>query len=88
MPQTRHTPGPWEVGHMNDRRADIGTSDPMSTPIVTVWVNGHTDDANVALVRAAPDLYEALETMLDDCSMSASEGAQSVARAALAKARG
>ncbi len=65
-PTTTHTPGPWEV-----------TPDPMFTrvravtshrPIAECTTPGNTwprDRMNARLIAAAPDLYEALQRIVD-----------------------
>jgi len=56
----RHTPGPWRVfGY------DIGTS-PDETLAVVCAMDDNTDDANAALIAAAPDLLAALADLLAD----------------------
>jgi hypothetical protein len=63
-----HTPGPWHVG------ADIGVgrleiNGPDGRTIACVLDLGDSNeerDANAQLIRAAPDLYEALKLVLDD----------------------
>jgi len=51
----KHTPGPWRVfGY------DIGTS-PDETLAVVCAMDDNTDDANAALIAAAPDLLAALQ---------------------------
>lgn len=78
-----HTPGPWNVGGANimimagegpDRRA----------------VAFAATDANATLVAAAPDLLAALEAMvhMHEHDQSGSGAIVTLARAAIAKARG
>lgn len=85
------TPGPWEA--VNER--DVDTADGKCIAIMGVGVDEF--EANAHLIAAAPDLYEALEKILRECGDEMSDGylanfvhsdKASVARAALAKARG
>lgn len=81
----RHTPGPWRVfGY------DIGTS-PDETLAVVCAMDDNTDDANAALIAAAPDLLAALADLLADAVQmgldeSPVSGSLVAAREALRKA--
>lgn len=82
-----HTPGPWKV----DRPYIRGTG----RAIVSIesWCDEVEDAANARLIAAAPELYEALEAayMVLKPQKSRFEeyvNAVTLARAALAKARG
>lgn len=79
---------------------DVDHEEPMYPTIAEVWpAEGDTDRADAYLIAAAPDLYEALESLVNECRMEKVEGhydAQgydfagclAMARAALAKANG
>lgn len=101
----KHTPGPWSVGKPNKAKQRIDIDAMVFDPDLkhTQWtglarVYGCEDQpatgmqkawANARLIAAAPDLYEALELMLDYYgSHTAKVECQILARAALAKARG
>ena len=90
-----HTPGPWSrvANSIKSRKADC----------VVVRLPAYTDcsgdetpeqlerwDADARLIAAAPDLLEALETMLEMSQMGGfgKAYAEDVARAAIAKAKG
>ncbi len=86
---SKHTPGPW----INDGDGIVWSE---SDPIYG-WIadcrNG-AQDANARLIAAAPDLLEALRSMLSEFSVMASPAtageiaACEAARAAIAKAEG
>ena len=97
--KAQHTPGPWmaiesQPGvHWIDIRETIGGA------IATVW--NDYEGANSRLIAAAPELLEALETLLvregehpdfeddaDGCDLVVTVGDIRKARAAIAKARG
>lgn len=94
MADTGFTRGPWKHGHMFDaERYWIGPD--CDQPVA--FVDRDTPEANVLLIKAAPDLYAALEwayNALGDyggCSCMTETAdccASSRARTALAKARG
>lgn len=106
MTKPTFTPGPWKVEEDGDESVVVGTS-PVSSPIVA-WVNTTkgtetqpgccgNPEANANLIAAAPELYEALETLLKHHSGPQpvdNEAFETVAkdveqaRAVLAKARG
>ena len=58
-----HTPGPWKREY--DAEADIvsGERDSGCT-IATVWPDNSEYEANANLIAAAPDLLEAIETVI------------------------
>ena len=81
-----HTPGPWKVdennkGFVNIRRdVDSYTSD-----IATVWdFYAKNYRSNAHLIAAAPDMLEALETIMD----IGDKACRDIARAAIRKAMG
>ena len=87
----QHTPGPWTQG----------TSE---NGVECVWLDGHTEsvrdmgddgtwidcntEANARLIAAAPDLLEALRSLLDALPSATTHPAIRSARAAIAKATG
>ena len=88
--ETKWTPGPWHVPKA--RGYAHGPVDKNDVPVVT-WTGmarprQENGMANAHLVAAAPDLYEALEAMLDECVDDEFAPHVMDARAALAKARG
>jgi len=100
---TKFTPGPWEAdidrgvlvhpqpGRYSD---DFAYHDVAEIAEVHSWVGAEEADANVFLITAAPELYEALEALKrgDNCWCQMAIGNHSnackQAQAALAKARG
>lgn len=94
----QHTPGPWFV---DEDELNVCAPDPEEpdVPWVVAGVRvgcGYPesqDGANARLIAAAPELLEALETVLqvkrtDDRSIVFAPHAVAKARAAIAKARG
>jgi hypothetical protein len=94
----KHTPGKWVVSH--DRIRTIG---PDSVPVATIterWYSAIGPDeatANAALIAAAPDLLECCEEMVNVMEgfsrvvlrdKYVPSGAETRARAAIARARG
>ena len=98
MAETRFTPGPWEYdGMVTDDHGHGWFVRPCAAR--TISVEGRTDeeaDANAHLIAAAPDLYNALNRIMDYAHTGASvkdiipeDQPQFIAAyAALAKARG
>jgi hypothetical protein len=100
MNNFKHTPGPWEVVPGDDYMISAAAY-PADFPHLCkaddtgdmlAYVGNRTADfgeANARLIAAAPDLLEALESVLGNCLDS--EGlaaAHAKARAAIAKATG
>lgn len=91
-----HTKGPWVVIPNGSEWASgrIATIEPQPEEMLEAnyWavaeVNYRRDEhaANALLIAAAPDLLEALESILCDCDPNSRIGR--IARAAIAKARG
>jgi hypothetical protein len=84
---SKHTPGPWIVAR--DMR---GTGNMLVDGVVNAEGRGIANcgtngEGNARLIAAAPDLLEALESLLND-QRDASLPALVRARAAIAKARG
>lgn len=100
MSKPRFTPSPWAV---NPLRAQVDAMPSLLPVCQLLWPTDERTEAeteaNAHLIKASPDLYEALESLLSDVVLATDdlcdEGdarnyAKSVfqARAALAKARG
>ena len=102
---SKHTPGPWSVGEVSHRkqRVDIDSLHADQTLGHQTWrglarAYGCEDMpaegtaamlANARLIAAAPELLEALQSVLDNCLDSAGLcAAHAKARAAIAKAKG
>lgn len=87
---TKHTPGPWNVvpvfaGYaINGYRIYAGDENVARTHAVD---EGY-DEANAALISAAPDLLEALVAVLNYCVDDEGQPTIATARAAIAKALG
>jgi isopentenyl diphosphate isomerase/L-lactate dehydrogenase-like FMN-dependent dehydrogenase len=63
-----HTPGPWTQGKSANGRKAVFAECRGTIPIAYVGGNGQpheTEDANAALIAAAPDLYKALQLILE-----------------------
>jgi hypothetical protein len=99
----KFTPGPWVVGESADNGiacVDTGYDYENISPIEICECWGEEDDkatteisrANAALIASAPDMYAALEELLEfgqnKCGCGSSECTFCRARSALAKARG
>ncbi|HAX40273.1 MAG TPA: hypothetical protein DCY10_05305 [Clostridiales bacterium] len=73
------TKGPWRIAGKGTIRAGDG------------WIgriHWHNRDANASLIAAAPDMYEALKSMLNLHLSHHNHPIHAAARAALAKANG
>ncbi len=90
MTQTTHTPGPWN--NSDDGRI-YATGEIVADATYGCLSRAETD-ANALLIAAAPDLLAALETIANSEPMDGDsfvcdfDTLQSVARAALRKAKG
>ena len=88
MSDTKWTPGPWfntseddsVIGEVMDKPLDSGVS-------MVVSIYGENAKRDARLIAAAPELYEALNAMLNDVGRASSLPSAIKARAALAKAR-
>lgn len=62
---TKHTPGPWVIDHVDNSEAVISRED-ITWSIATCFCEPMDDEvrANAKLIAAAPDLLEALSTIL------------------------
>ena len=84
-----HTPGPWAARRMHTGGFDI--MDPRNRDVVTVYGGGvetESREANARLIAAAPDLLEALKSLVANLAEGdfISETRIDAARAAIAKA--
>ena len=87
---TQYTPGPWRIGTPPPNgEQTIGALNGLMVAVATTGVEMEVTEANARLIAAAPELLEALQSVLDNCLDS--EGlcaAHAKARAAIAKATG
>jgi len=84
MSETNFTPGPWKLnGHYIEARSGLGIA-----RIAIVDDGAGTLPGNASILAAAPELYEALDGLLDALPSATMHPAIKAARAALAKARG
>ena len=81
--ETKWTPGPWHSRGFPTISAGKGKG--MIAKVLERYMDRAEREANASLIAAAPELYEALEMMLEFPKAGPST---STARAALAKARG
>lgn len=58
-----HTPGPWHIAAA-DKDFRIRSHGEPGKPIASLWLNGDDVVANARLIAAAPDLREALDSIL------------------------
>jgi len=95
---TKHTPGPWMIGErVKTARLDnalmIRPADHCNYEYGATAIIG-TSEANARLIAAAPDLLDALQSMVDayqthfDVMPVAWQTCDNIARAAIAKATG
>lgn len=64
----KHTPGPWVIGEPIDGESFISGPDWVNFAMVYVECEGETDPtgkANARLISAAPELLEALKTIIN-----------------------
>lgn len=86
---TKFTPGPWSLWRKGDPSQVIAAG-----RVFVAQTVGGNDQANAHLIAAAPDLYEALESIQAEATRLRAKMPPSVfarivsARAALAKANG
>lgn len=87
---TQYTPGPWRIGTPPPNgEQTIGTLNGLMVAVATTGAEMEETKANARLIAAAPELLEALQSVLENCLDS--EGlcaAHAKARAAIAKAEG
>jgi hypothetical protein len=93
MSEEKHTPGPWKIGTPPPNgEQTIGTQSGMMVAVAVTGVNFEQQTiANAKLIAAAPDLLEALQSIV----ASAEDGCSAIntrflitAKAAIAKATG
>lgn len=91
MSERKHTPGPWRLsGHSEDSPEKLSVEDGYGYFIAEVDF-GLAQKANARLIAAAPELLEALESILassDAGNAAILDRLTSKARAAIAKATG
>lgn len=92
--EAKWTPGPWEYQQWGSRIFDSGKGS-SQVLVAIIATNTRKDEGrhNAHLIAAAPELFEALEAMLEDgvfagCDWIPSDNAKQLGDAALAKARG
>lgn len=86
-----HTPGPWEhIQHGWDGSYIVGDDPRVNHKRHIADVNLYHDgsEANASLIAAAPDLLEALESLVNSHAPGANFQAVNNARKVIAKARG
>jgi len=87
----KHTEGPWDVAFDTDKHILVGCKE---RGICIVPNEGGADEpikvANARLIAAAPEMFEALETMVEMVEMNGfiRDYAMEIAREAIRKARG
>ena len=87
------TPGPWKAALWDNREGfAVYSTEGLITSLQ--YDHGVTDetrdmcDANALLIAAAPDLYAALEGLMEWCRSESQSGAYFIAQQALSAARG
>ncbi len=66
--EAKHTPGPWTADGLQIRDADTSL---VATCAVENILNNDEETANAALIAAAPEMYEALNTCAEMLSVCA-----------------
>lgn len=88
---SKHTPGPWvSIRYLDSRFYELGSNE-FHARLAFTHGAGDTDEANMRLIAAAPDLLEALENLADYIDERAGDNEcrpLENARAAIAKAKG
>ena len=89
---SKHTPGPWQFSFESDRFVSASSGIVCTRPSVSAGgAAGRNWKANARLIAAAPELLEALNTMLTHMGMDEDEWNKPTfdkARDAIAKAKG
>ena len=69
MSEPKHTPGPWTSSLMDYHSEDptVITISGSNNNNVCEILDGSVEDADLALMLAAPDMYEALEAHCETC---------------------
>jgi hypothetical protein len=99
--ETRFTPGPWWFARGYPNAYDVGAGDEVICALPTRSADGLVTQAQIdaRLIAAAPEMYAALEAVLQECCLvqrhwgenangRAATEAETAAHAALARARG
>lgn len=87
MSETKFTPGPWNLGAGILRIYDASNEE-VAVATRASPKNRYAAPANAALIAAAPELYAALDKVLNHSLTHLSGDVEPVVRAALSKARG
>ena len=63
------TPGPWVIYpvSVNSYSCDIVRADDTNDRVAVTCPNGEVELHNARLIAAAPEIYEALQNLVDDC---------------------
>ena len=89
MKSPNWTPGPWQAKERHANYKGFVVLHDTGSGLRRVDSDGiYENSANARLIAAAPDLYEALQTMLDSSCELPQCGPCTKARQALARARG
>jgi hypothetical protein len=82
MTETKHTLGPWYIGRDVNGFVSVQVGDSLTER--DLICDCYTEE-NATLIAAAPDMYEALQWIVENAD---EDSVVSAAKAALAKARG
>lgn len=88
---SKHTLGPWIVDDSGDGEYEVWAPNVNTTDAIVTLGMSEEDAANAHLIAAAPEMYEALRELCDECDHMRDDFMRSLvrhARAALAKAEG
>jgi hypothetical protein len=91
---SKHTPGPWDQIVKMDGFTAVGANTLIARVFSTAFKDLENEKANARLIAAAPDMYRALELIInsDMAQREEDEGEisteLSIVRAAIAKAEG
>ena len=84
----KHTPGPWHLGKEGYYFQSVRDQNEHITADVNITRSDGEGGANARLIAAAPDLLAALESMIAKIDADKLPISCSIARAAIAKAKG
>ena len=86
---SKHTPGPWvSIRYLDSRFYELGSNE-FHARLAFTHGEGDTDEANMRLIAAAPDLLDALVMVLDDPNaLDGRPRTYEIVCAAIAKAKG
>ena len=84
----KHTPGPWHLGKEGYYFQSVRDQNEHITADVNITRSDGEGGANARLIAAAPDLLAALESMIAKIDADKLPISCSIARAAIARARG